>query len=109
MGFVEAVEDLAAARRHGGARRASRAGRAQRRASSAKTRRSTTCWRRPRASTARQLKNAPRAIEYLKGRGLTGEIAARFGIGYAPDGWQRPGERLSRLRRPQALVEARAS
>jgi DNA primase len=35
-----------------------------------------------------QLKAAPRAIEYLKGRGLTGKIAARFGIGYAPDGWQ---------------------
>ncbi len=35
-----------------------------------------------------QLKNAPRAIEYLKGRGLTGKIAAHFGIGYAPDGWQ---------------------
>jgi DNA primase len=35
-----------------------------------------------------QLKDAPRAIEYLKTRGLTGEIAARFGIGYAPDAWQ---------------------
>src|SRR5262245_46212557 len=35
-----------------------------------------------------QLKEAPRAIDYLKGRGLTGPIAARFGIGYAPDGWQ---------------------
>ena len=35
-----------------------------------------------------QLKKSPRAIEYLKGRGLSGEIAARFGIGYAPDGWQ---------------------
>ncbi len=35
-----------------------------------------------------QLKAAPRAIDYLKGRGLTGKIAARFGIGYAPDGWQ---------------------
>jgi len=35
-----------------------------------------------------QLKAAPRAIEYLKGRGLTGKIAARFGIGYAPEGWQ---------------------
>ncbi len=35
-----------------------------------------------------QLKDAPRAIEYLKRRGLTGEIAARFGIGYAPDEWQ---------------------
>jgi DNA primase len=35
-----------------------------------------------------ELKKSPRAIEYLKGRGLSGEIAARFRIGYAPDGWQ---------------------
>jgi DNA primase len=35
-----------------------------------------------------ELKKSPRAIEYLKKRGLTGEIAARFRIGYAPDGWQ---------------------
>jgi DNA primase len=34
------------------------------------------------------LRDAPQAIEYLKGRGLTGAIAARFGIGYAPDAWQ---------------------
>jgi DNA primase len=35
-----------------------------------------------------ELKKSARAIEYLKGRGLTGEIAARFRIGYAPDDWQ---------------------
>lgn len=35
-----------------------------------------------------QLKNAKHAIDYLKKRGLTGEIAARFGIGYAPSNWQ---------------------
>ena len=35
-----------------------------------------------------ELKKSPRAIEYLKGRGLTGEVANRFRIGYAPDGWQ---------------------
>jgi DNA primase len=35
-----------------------------------------------------QLKLSQRAIDYLKQRGLSGEIAARFGIGYAPDGWQ---------------------
>jgi DNA primase len=35
-----------------------------------------------------ELKKSPRPIDYLKGRGLTGEIAARFRIGYAPDGWQ---------------------
>ena len=35
-----------------------------------------------------QLKASPAAIDYLKGRGLTGEIAARYGLGYAPDDWQ---------------------
>jgi DNA primase len=35
-----------------------------------------------------QLKQTPRAIDYLKRRGLSGEVAARFGIGYAPDDWQ---------------------
>jgi DNA primase len=35
-----------------------------------------------------ELKKSSRAIEYLKGRGLTGEIAARYRIGYAPDDWQ---------------------
>ncbi len=35
-----------------------------------------------------QLKQSQRAIAYLKGRGLSGEVAARFGIGYAPDAWQ---------------------
>jgi DNA primase len=35
-----------------------------------------------------ELKKSPRAIEYLKARGLTGEIAARYRIGYAPDDWQ---------------------
>jgi len=34
-----------------------------------------------------QLKTASNAISYLKNRGLTGEIAARFGMGYAPSGW----------------------
>ncbi|MSQ18291.1 MAG: DNA primase [Betaproteobacteria bacterium] len=31
-----------------------------------------------------ELKGTPAAIDYLKKRGLTGQIAARFGIGYAP-------------------------
>jgi DNA primase len=34
-----------------------------------------------------QLKEHPEAIAYLKQRGLSGEIAAQFGIGYAPPGW----------------------
>lgn len=35
-----------------------------------------------------QLKGATKAVDYLKRRGLSGEIAKRFGIGYAPDSWQ---------------------
>lgn len=37
-----------------------------------------------------QLRNhadAQEAVDYLKQRGLTGEIAAQFGIGFAPDAW----------------------
>lgn len=36
----------------------------------------------------KHLRNAPRAIDYLKGRGLSGEIAKTFGLGYAPEGWR---------------------
>ena len=36
----------------------------------------------------RELKRTPKAIDYLKGRGLSGEIAAKFGLGYAPEDWQ---------------------
>ena len=38
----------------------------------------------------RQLREHPRAgeaVDYLKGRGLSGGIAAEFGLGYAPEGW----------------------
>ena len=35
-----------------------------------------------------ELKKSQRAIDYLKGRGLSGQVAARFQIGYAPAGWQ---------------------
>jgi len=34
-----------------------------------------------------RLKTERLAIDYLKGRGLTGQVAARFGLGYAPDEW----------------------
>ena len=35
-----------------------------------------------------ELKKSQRAIDYLKNRGLSGQIAAKFQIGYAPAGWQ---------------------
>ncbi len=34
------------------------------------------------------LRNSPKAIDYFKGRGLSGEIAKTFGLGYAPEGWR---------------------
>ncbi len=34
-----------------------------------------------------QLKQAPQAIEYLKNRGISGQTARNFAIGYAPPGW----------------------
>ncbi len=42
---------------------------------------------------------AQRAVRYLKGRGLTGQIAKQFGIGYAPPGWDK-------LLKAQAQTEA---
>ncbi|MEB0206901.1 DNA primase [Pseudomonas sp. CCC3.1] len=35
------------------------------------------------------------AVEYLKGRGLTGEIARDFGLGFAPPGWDNLYKHLS--------------
>jgi DNA primase len=33
-------------------------------------------------------KNSEEVIQYLKKRGLSGDVAKRFGIGYSPDDWQ---------------------
>lgn len=35
----------------------------------------------------REHADAPKAVEYLKQRGLSGEIAAEYGMGYAPSGY----------------------
>ena len=83
LGFVEAVEDLAGhlgipVPREVGAR------------SQERVRQQPLAERMARAARfyKDQLKASPRAIDYLKGRGLTGEIAAKYGLGYAPDDWQ---------------------
>lgn len=36
----------------------------------------------------KSLRNSPKAIDYLKSRGLTGKVAKEFSIGFAPEGWQ---------------------
>ena len=38
-----------------------------------------------------QLKKSRKAIDYLQARGVSGAIAQKFGIGYAPEGWQNLG------------------
>ena len=53
-----------------------------------------------------ELKNSDTAVAYLKQRGLTGEIAARFGIGYAPDGWQNLEAVFPDYAESKALAEA---
>jgi DNA primase len=51
------------------------------------------------------LKSNPRAVDYLKRRGLSGAIAARFGLGYAPEGWRALASVFPRYDDPQ-LAEA---
>ena len=50
-----------------------------------------------------QLKASPRAVDYLKGRGLTGEVAAHFAIGYAPEGWRALASAFARYDDPLLL------
>ncbi len=73
-----------------------------------------------------QLKTSQEAIDYLKQRGLSGEIAKEFEVGFAPDGWDnlikqlgkrfggdgnRPGggeKKLSLLQRAGLLSEGKS-
>jgi DNA primase len=55
----------------------------------------TQCLLRAARFYKEQLKRSERAIAYLKQRGVSGEVAARFGLGYAPGGWQSLAEAFS--------------
>lgn len=53
----------------------------------------------------RQHPQGPRAVDYLKQRGLSGEIAAEFGLGFAPPGWDNLQRELgSNAERQEQLV-----
>ena len=55
----------------------------------------------------RQHEQAETAVNYLKERGLSGEIAKVFGIGFAPDGWDNLLKALGNTaEREKALVTA---
>jgi len=86
LGFVEAVKDLAQ-----GVGMVvpdeDRIPPAQRAESQAKSLALSDVMSRASDYYRQQLRGAQQAITYLKNRGLTGEIAAKFGLGYAPGGW----------------------
>lgn len=89
LNFVEAVEDLA---QQMGMQvpQQERSPQEQARAAQIKAQQNSLTNLLDKAAQAykQQLKTSPRAIQYLEGRGLSGKIAARFGLGYAPPGWR---------------------
>ena len=89
MGFVEAVHDLAG--QYGlqvpeddasPEERARAAGQRQKQATLSEV------LEKAGEAYRKQLRQSPGAIEYLKGRGVSGEVARLYGIGYAPAGWR---------------------
>ncbi|MBN9093077.1 DNA primase [Pandoraea pnomenusa] len=88
LGFVEAVEELARNVGLDVPREAPMPGAPAPAAQRAQTLGLVDVMTRACDYYRKQLRSAPAAIDYLKRRGLTGEIAAHFGLGYAPDAWQ---------------------
>jgi len=85
MGFVDAIKELAS---RAGMQVPESEGRSFNDEKPGQTRMLIEIMARAAQYYKDQLKASPRAVEYCKKRGLTGEVAARFGMGYAPDGWQ---------------------
>ncbi|PIF17238.1 MULTISPECIES: DNA primase [unclassified Acidovorax] len=89
MGFVEAVQDLAQS-----------VGlqvpdddispQEKERAAAARQKQATLNEVLEKAADAyrRHLRDSQRAIGYFKGRGVSGAVAKRYGLGYAPEGWR---------------------
>lgn len=87
MGFVEAVKDLAQNVGMTVPEQEDRIPPAQRAEMQSKSLALSDAMTQACNFYRQQLRGARTAIDYLKGRGLTGEVAARFWVGYAPDGW----------------------
>jgi len=89
MGFIEAVQDLAG---QFGMQVPEEDVSPQQRARAAEQRERqntlTDVLEKAGEAYRRHLKDTPRVIDYCKGRGLSGDIARRFGLGYAPQGWR---------------------
>ena len=54
----------------------------------------------------RSHRDASTTIAYLKQRGLTGEIAAQFGLGYAPTGWDNLSSTADNEKKLDLMVKA---
>ncbi|HEX4510424.1 MAG TPA: DNA primase [Burkholderiaceae bacterium] len=106
LGFVEAVTDLA---QQAGMAVPEEAGSPEERAQAARRREEEATLvdvlERAAGHYRAQLKASSQAITYLRGRGVTGEIAARFALGWAPEGWRSLASAFPRYDDPQ-LVEA---
>ena len=87
MGFVDAVRDLAQGAGMVVPEADDKIPPAQRAANQAQSLALTEAMTQACDFYRGQLRGAANAIAYLKNRGLTGEVAARFGMGYAPGGW----------------------
>jgi DNA primase len=85
MGYVEAVKDLAG---RAGMKVPEFTPNPQEAAKQTQSEELTELLQRAAQYYKSELKRSERAIAYLKGRGLTGEVAARFQLGFAPGGWQ---------------------
>ena len=89
MGFVEAVQDLAQSvglvvpQDDASPQERERAAAARQKQATL-----TDVLEKAGESWRKQLKASPRAVAYLKGRGVSGQIAKRYGLGYAPEGWR---------------------
>jgi DNA primase len=83
LGYVEAIRDLAQMVGMQVPEEPSVAGEAR-----SRTRALTELLEQAADFYRRQLKTSETAVQYLKARGLTGQTAARFGLGYSPDAWQ---------------------
>ncbi|GAA6143543.1 DNA primase [Hydrogenophaga sp. 5NK40-0174] len=89
MNFVEAVKELAQQTGMQVPEEEARPGDRERAAKAREKRASLTDLLAKAAKDyQKQLKDSPRAVSYLKQRGLTGAVAKAFGMGYAPEGWR---------------------
>jgi len=89
MGFVEAVTDLA--QEYGLQVPEDDASPAERARAAAQRQQQTTLsdvLERAGEAYRKHLRQSPDVIDYLKGRGVSGEVAKQFGLGYAPPGWR---------------------